>query len=101
MKKAEGWMYLSPEGRHVKLVVQVLLPHRLGYRELVIQPFTKGSVPPVKPFGFEKTSTGHMTIIYNLLIMLVEENSLKGWSIYDCTKNWFEFKRILKSKEHS
>ena len=55
MKKAEGWMYLSPEGRFVKPVVQSLLPHRLVDEELVIQPFTKGGVPPVKPLGFKRS----------------------------------------------
>ena len=53
MKKAEGWMYLSPEGRLVKLVIQSLLPHRFVDGELVIQHFMKGGVPPVKPLSFE------------------------------------------------
>ena len=55
MKKTEGWMYLSPEGRLVKPVVQSLLPHKLVDGELVLQPLTKGGVPPMKPLGFERS----------------------------------------------
>ena len=53
IKKAEGWLYLSPEGRLEKPIVQSLLPHRLVDKKIVIQPFTKGGVPIVKPLGFE------------------------------------------------
>ena len=54
MKKAKGWMYLSPERHLVKLVVQSFLLYKLVDGELVIQPFTNGGVPPVKPLGFEE-----------------------------------------------
>jgi hypothetical protein len=52
IKKAKEWLYLSPEWRLVKPIVQSFFHHRLVHGELILQPLVNGGVPPMKPLGF-------------------------------------------------
>ena len=78
MKKAEEWMYLSPEGHLVKPVIQSLLPHRLVNGKLVHQPLTKGAFHQWSHLALKEASTWQMTIFCNFsIVMSVKADSLK------------------------